>query len=287
MPRDASVPKARRILFRFGEDRSYAKYFVNDDIVFSHAVATLSGLFPPAEDSIIRAVRRVADGITDPVLKKQVAGLIGQESTHGQEHRRLNGKLVEMGYPIRGLDSKSSEQRQIQQRQIRGGQRQARVHLTIVALAEHFNAVLARRVLASDEIQAIPGDPEVWHLLNWHALEELEHKSVVIDVYRAVGGSERLRIAIAVMAGLAELPLLLVTVLVSLGRDPVARRQPLRLARETYALYRGPLGRGFLSEMAKYLRPGFHPADVDTNELVERWQQELFGAGGVLADHLK
>jgi len=281
--RVATVPKPRRARFRFGGDRSYGKYFVNDDIVFSHVVATLSGLFPPAEDSIIRAVRRVADDITDPLLKKQVAGLIGQESTHAQEHRRLNEKLVEMGYPmIRGSDSKSSGERQI-----RGGRRRARVLLQMVALAEHFNAVVARRVLCSDEIQAIPGDPEVWHLLNWHAMEELEHKSVAFDVYQAVGGSERLRIAIAVMAGLIELPSLLVFVLMSLGRDPVARRQPRRLAREAYALYRGPLGRGFLSEMAKYLRPGFHPADIDTNELEERWRQELFGARGVLTDRLK
>jgi hypothetical protein len=278
--RVASVPKTRRIRFRFGEDRS--KHFVNDDIVFSHVVATMSGFIPSAEDSVIQAVRRVADGITDPVLKQQAAGLIGQESTHAQEHRRLNKKLVEMGYPIRSLDSKSS-----QERRIRGGQRLARVHLAFVTLAEHFNAVVARRVLSSDEIQAIPGDPEVWHLLNWHALEELEHKSVALDTYRAVGGSERLRIAIAVMAGLVETPLLLVSVLMSLGRDPVARRQPSRVVREAYALYRGPLARGFLSEMAKYLRPGFHPVDIDTNELVERWQQELFGAEGVLADHLK
>jgi uncharacterized protein len=281
-PRVASVPKTRRIRFRFGEDGSYGKHFVNNDIVFSHVVATLSGLFPPGEDSVIRAVRRVADRITDPVLKKQVAGLIGQESTHAQEHRRLNKKLVEMGYPIQSFDSKSSEDRQI-----RGGQRQARMHLAFVALAEHFNAVVARRVLSSDEIQAIPGDPEVWHLLNWHALEELEHKSVALDVYRAVGGSERLRIAIAVIGWLVAVPMLLVTVLMSLGRDPVARRKPSRLVREAYALYRGPLGRGFLSEMAKYLRPGFHPVDIDTDGLVERSQQELFGARGVLADHLK
>jgi uncharacterized protein len=279
----SSYPKTRRIHFRFGQDRGYGKYFINDDIVFSHFVAGLSGAFPQGEEAFIRSVRRLADRITDPVLKKRVTGFIGQESTHGQEHRRLNEKLVEMGYPIRWWDSESLKEKRIRLEKRLGG----RTHLAMTAAAEHYTAVLAERVLSSPEIQAIPGDAEVWNLLNWHALEELEHKSVAFDVYRAVGGSERTRIAVMAVLIAITIPLTSTLLAISVARDPIARRQPRRLAREAYALYRGPFFKGFIPKLAKYTRPGFHPDDIDTTALLEQWREELFGAEGVLVDHLK
>ncbi|OBK85366.1 MULTISPECIES: metal-dependent hydrolase [Mycolicibacter] len=279
----ARYPKTRRIRFRFGEGGTAGKYFVDDDIVFSHFVAGLSGGFPPGEESFIRSVRRFADRLTDPVLKKRVAGFIGQESMHGQEHRRLNDKLVDLGYPIRWWDSATLLERQMRIEQRLG----AYVHLAMTAAAEHYTAVLAERVLSSDEVQAIPGEAEVWNLLNWHALEELEHKSVAFDVYRAVGGPESTRIAVMAAMVTLALPMVLTSLGVSLSRDPIARRQPLRLAREAFSLFRGPLLRGLLPELVQYLRPGFHPDDIDTGALLQRWQQELFGADGALVDHLK
>ncbi|MCV7061779.1 metal-dependent hydrolase, partial [Mycolicibacterium vaccae] len=76
------------------------RHFVDGDIVMSHLTALLSAIFPPGEEGFIRSVRRFADHVSDPVLKKRVAGFIGQESVHGKEHRRLNEQLVAMGYPL-------------------------------------------------------------------------------------------------------------------------------------------------------------------------------------------
>lgn len=278
-----NYPKTRRIRFRFGESDASGKYFADDNIALSHFVAGLSGVFPPGEDSFIRSVRRVADRITDPVLKKRVAGFIGQESTHGQEHRHLNEKLVEMGYPIAWHDSQP-----LKDRVIRLEERvPARLHLAVTAALEHYTAMLAQRVLSSEEVQAIPGDPEIWHLLKWHALEELEHKSVAFDVYRAIGGSERMRIAVMAVLIALTIPLVTIELAISLAYDPVARRHPLRVAREMRELYRGPLPKGTLRDAAKYLRRGFHPDDIDTTALLQRWRQELFGSEGALLDHLR
>lgn len=277
-----TYPKARRIRFRFGEPIPPNKYFVDGDMVFSHFVAGLSGGFPPGEESFIRSVRRFAGRVTDPALKKRVAGFIGQEAMHGQEHRRINETLVELGYPIDWWDSD-----RLKQRQIKFEQRiPDRVHLAMTAAAEHYTAVLAERVLSSEEIQSIPADPEMWHLLNWHALEELEHKSVAFDVYRAVGGSERTRILVMALMYTLTLPLTMTSLTISLAKDPIARRHPARLVREAYGLVRGPVFRGVMRDLAKYLRPGFHPDDIDTTALLERWQSELFGTDGVLVDHL-
>ena len=278
----AVYPRTRRIRFRFDED-SGRKYFVAGDTVFSHFVAGLSGAFPPGEEGFIRSVRRFADRITDPELKKRVAGFIGQESMHGQEHRHLNEKLIAMGYPIAWWDSKGFKDRRIRFED----RLPAHVHLAVTAAAEHYTAVLAERVLSSDELQSIPADAEVWHLLNWHALEELEHKSVAFDVFRAVGGTERTRITVMAAVCALLLPVTLISLAVSVGSDPVARRRPDRLVRETYDLFTGPIFKGLLPDLAVYLRPGFHPDDVDTTALALQWRDTLFGADGVLVDHLK
>ncbi|PXX70647.1 hypothetical protein DFR70_10166 [Nocardia tenerifensis] len=278
----SAYPRARRIRFRFGEPAPMSKYYAGGDMVFSHFIAGLSASFPPGEESFIRSVRRFADQITDPVLKKRVAGFIGQEAMHGREHRRLNEKLIDMGYAIEWLDAPA-----VIERQKRFEQRiPARLHLAATAAAEHYTAVLAERVLSSPEIQALAGDEEVRNLLNWHAFEELEHKSVAFDVYRAVGGTETMRILTMAILVALTLPLTAVGLGVSIGRDPDARRYPLSLAREAVTLFRGPVFRGIGRELVLYLRPGFHPDDIDSRELLARWQKELFGAEGALVDHL-
>lgn len=278
-----AYPRVRRIRFPFGDAESSNRYFIEGDIAFSHFVAALSGGFPAGEEGFIRSVRRFADQITDPVLKKRVAGFIGQEAVHGQEHRHLNERLIELGYPIGWLDSDAQKARLTRfENRVSG-----RAHLAATAAAEHYTAVLAERILSSAEIQAIPGEPEVLHLLNWHALEELEHKSVAFDVYRTVGGSEFTRIT-TMFVLLAFTPAFVLTSLaVSVAADPYARTRPFTVLKQTWNLFRGPLFRGLMPELAKYMKPGFHPDDIDTNALLEKWQAELFGADGTLVDHLK
>lgn len=283
----AALPKVRRMRFQFGEPEPLQRHFVEGDIVFSHLVAVLSGSFPPGEESFIRSVRRFSDQITDPVLKKRVAGFIGQESVHGQEHRKLNTQLADMGYPlVRFLLFAPTSVRQKVVLRIEK-LIPAKVHLAMTAAAEHYTAVLGARVLSNDEIQSIPGDPEVWRLLNWHAMEELEHKSVAFDVYRSVGGSERTRIAVMWFMYFLTIPVVTAAVALSILLDPTAWPRPITVLRQTYGVFRGPLLRGFLGEIAEYLRPGFHPDDVPTEELLARWRHDLFGAGGELVGYVR
>ena len=282
-----ALPKVRRMRFQFGEPEPLHRHFVEGDIVFSHLVAVLSGSFPPGEESFIRSVRRFSDQITDPVLKKRVAGFIGQESVHGQEHRKLNTQLADMGYPlVRFLLFAPTSVRQKVVLRIEK-LIPAKVHLAMTAAAEHYTAVLGARVLSNDEIQAIPGDPEVWRLLNWHAMEELEHKSVAFDVYRSVGGSERTRITVMWFMYFLTIPVVTAAVALSILLDPTAWPRPITVLRQTYGVFRGPLVRGILGEIHEYLRPGFHPDDVPTEELLERWQHDLFGVGGELVGYVR
>ena len=199
----------------------------------------------------------------------------------------MNTQLADMGYPlVRFLLFAPTSVRQKVVLRIEK-LIPAKVHLAMTAAAEHYTAVLGARVLSNDEIQAIPGDPEVWRLLNWHAMEELEHKSVAFDVYRSVGGSERTRIAVMWFMYFLTIPVVTAAVAVSILLDPTAWPRPITVLRQTYGVFRGPLLRGFLGEIAEYLRPGFHPDDVPTEELLARWQHDLFGAGGELVGYVR
>ncbi len=286
IPPAGKYPKVRRVRFRFGEPDPMSHHFVEGDIVMSHLVAVLSAAFPPGEESFIRSVRRFSDEITDPELKRRVAGFIGQESVHGQEHRKLNDRLIELGYPaVRVFMFKPNTWREKLVKRVENAAHPL-AHLAMTAAAEHYTAILGERVLSSDELQSIPGDPEVWHLLNWHATEELEHKSVAFDVYRSVGGPEWIRIGVMSAMWAGTLPVVSLGVLGSILTDPKGWK-PATVLRQTYDVFRGPLVRGLLRDVAKYMRPGFHPDDIDTGVLLERWQQELFGDQGVLAGHGK
>ena len=76
------------------------KHFAADgDIVMSHVLAVLSSVFPDGEDYFVRSVGAVRDRIEDGPAREDVEGFIGQESMHGREHRVLNERLAEFGYP--------------------------------------------------------------------------------------------------------------------------------------------------------------------------------------------
>src|SRR5436853_2655856 len=98
-----SVP-TRRISFEESL-RDLPKHFAADgDLILSHLAAGLSAVFPDGEDSFVRSVRHYRDQITDPELKRQVAGFIGQEALHGREHRAFNDRLDQLGYPVKRFE---------------------------------------------------------------------------------------------------------------------------------------------------------------------------------------
>jgi predicted metal-dependent hydrolase len=79
---------------------------------------------------------------------------------------------------------------------------------------------------------------------------------------------------------------LAVEVAVSVLRDPDTYRRG-NLLRSLRRLRSSPvLQRSVWDRLRDYVRPGFHPDDHDTIELVERWRSELFGDDGSLNDKL-
>ena len=78
----------RRMAFEDGF-ADVPRHFAKDgDLIGSHLAAALSAVFPDGEDFFVRSVRHFRDQITDPELKRQVGGFIGQEAMHGRQHTK-------------------------------------------------------------------------------------------------------------------------------------------------------------------------------------------------------
>jgi len=258
------------------------KHFAADgDLIGSHLAGALSAVFPDGEDFFVRSVRHFRDQITDPDLKRQVSGFIGQEATHGREHRVFNDKLDELGYPTKKFEKLTKVGLQFRERVA-----PPKANLAATAALEHFTATLAELVLTNEEIRRLFGDEAVRDLFVWHALEESEHKAVAFDVYKAVGGSERMRVWTMNFLRFGFVVGMSVQVVVSLlGDRATYKRGNLR---KSWRRFRNSpiVQRQLWQQLKDYNRPDFHPDDRDTTDLVERWRAELFGANGTLNDKL-
>lgn len=275
-------------------DRSFA---TDDDVISAHLLAVLSGLFPDGEEMFIESVRHYRDVVTDPDLKRQVNAFIGQEVTHGRNHRKLNARLAELGYrskiveesmaadefaltpgmrrfvwlvsrigPLKGLAESLDEQRD------QGPDPLLRLALT--AALEHYTAVMAEQLLTEGGLQYLFADHELFKFWAWHAIEESEHRSVAFDVFELVGDEET-RIQTMKLAGLGLFFLAgWHTVAGVLGDDRSWHH--FGLMKSIWRNRDNPLlSKRFRRRIAEYYREGFHPLDHDTSALETAWRAWL------------
>lgn len=248
------------------------RWLVEGDPIFSHFIATLSAMFPRGEEFFVQTVRAHRSVVAGaPVLKAQVNGFIGQESMHGREHRDLNGRLEALGYPA---DRTEAQLGRLLDRMVK--LRPSSIPLAMTAAAEHFTGILAEAVLGDDQTREVLfNHPDLQALISWHALEELEHKNVAFDVFERSGGGY-----VARMTGFGLTVGVLGSYLVSAWiRGLVADRR--HLDRRARRRFRSNMDRQKMlspwafRQMLRYLRPGFHPDDMETEALVEEWRVRL------------
>jgi hypothetical protein len=275
------VVKTRRVRFDY-TPATVERHFAQGDLVMSHIVSILSAMFPEGEDFFVRSVRHYADQITDPDLKEAVAGFTGQETMHGREHRALNDRLQELGFPTRRVDRLVKfDLGRVEKRAPH------KVQLAMTAALEHYTATLAERLLSSERARALLGEGEVRKVLLWHAVEESEHKAVAFDVYRAVGGTEKMRIRVMRVMTWSFIFGTAIHTILSMLADK-STYNPIRLGKSIAALRTSPfLGKTMVAAIKDYNREGFHPNDHDNTELLDHWTKELFGAQGELVGNLK
>lgn len=161
-----------------GRDGTNPRWWHGGDPVATAFFNALSVTFPQGETFFIEAVRRYGDEV-DPVLKEQINAFVQQEAMHTREHVTFNKLVKGAGYDTTAMDAHTRMRLDLARTRHPIGQ------LAMTVALEHFTAIMAHSLLVDPD--PLPGAPaDVRKLWQWHAIEEIEHKSVAYDTYLAV-----------------------------------------------------------------------------------------------------
>jgi predicted metal-dependent hydrolase len=269
--RSPVVPKVRQPEFNFAQE-DLPRYWWDNDPVKTLLMAALSSGFPAGERFFIDSVRYYEKEITDPELKKAVKAFIGQEAHHSREHALMNGFLQQRGVDLASLE-KEVETFMAWMRKNFSPERQ----LAHTVAVEHFTALLAENFLLKyDALEEM--DPRIAPLWAWHAIEESEHKAVAFDVYKAIGGSEWVRLSEMATVSIM-FPLFSTIHLIRLMKgDGQLGNIKSWLSSLNYMWGKPGVFRRLLPTYIKVYSPRFHPWNHDARELVERAKQKWLGS---------
>jgi predicted metal-dependent hydrolase len=152
--------------------------------------------------------------------------------------------------------------------------------LSVTAALEHYTAAFGSAFLTEDLAEAVP--EEMARLLAWHGLEELEHRAVAFDVLRTIDDRYSMRLAGFVFATglLVVVPTIgsvMFTVADLTSPGPTGRRADGAPRRSTAALagMTARLLRRMSGHVVDYLRPGFHPDQMDEPAEMSLWAERL------------
>jgi uncharacterized protein len=247
------------------------RYWMGGDPYATHLMNVLSLTFPPGERFFIDSVRAFRNQLKDPRLLAQVRAFITQEALHSREHRTLNEWMRRFGIDPDAYDKALSDDIAA-----RRATREPLDDLAVTCALEHFTAIMAEGWLTQEGHREQAAEP-IGDLLTWHALEELDHKSVAFDVYQEVSGDyERrikwmARITLGFMLGVSIMHIQMLAADKQLSR-------PWAIAKSWWR-YWGP--RGYFTRLIpaylRYYRRDFHPWEDDHGPLIARVEAELAG----------
>jgi len=248
--------------FEFHELDTVPRHWFAGNPLVTHFENAFSILIPPGERFFIRSVRYFSDRVDDPESQDLIRAFIQQEGLHTRAHNEFNASLARFGVDVAGEAAYAERVFQKLGRIL-----PRKVQLGATVFMEHLTAVGAHMMFV-EPLVAESMEPEMARFWRWHAAEELEHKAVAFDLFRAVGGGYPLRVFSALAA----------IVLLALPFHRIARRtlradptpitpETRRQARRIQQKVMGPQ----LRMIARYFKPGFHPWDSPDEHHLRAW----------------
>ncbi len=260
-PLDPGNVRPRRTAFSF--PNSIPKHWLAGNAVRTHFFNAINLFVVSFEDFMGRVMRSRLPHLTEPEFERQIRGFMGQEATHSFVHAKYLHNMREQGFRIDRFLA-ISERIFSHWFEKRLG---TLVCVSTIAGFEHLTALLAEIILSGRMVRdAEPSMAEVWE---WHAAEEIEHKSLAFDLLKATSRSYVLRIMGALLGALV------VAGFIGAGLVMLLRQEGLLWRRQTWRdlkdLLFGPtrLAVRAVGIFVQYFRPGFHPLQRDTYALAE------------------
>jgi predicted metal-dependent hydrolase len=227
----------------------------------------LSAVFPVGEAFMIECLRPWQKNVPED-LAADVKTFIEQEAAHSREHAGMNRALIRAGYDIAPLD-----------KVIRGfvnffADSSDITKLGATMCIEHLTAIVAAELLANPRHMA-GAEPDLHKLWLWHSIEEVEHKAVAFDVWmyatRDWSALRRWATRSAMMVGVSASFFFNRT----RGQVELMRQDGEHWSKALPGLIRfgfgrGGIGRAVLRPWVKFLKPGFHPWQIDDHALITK-----------------
>ena len=249
-------------------------HWVPGDPFSTHMLNVLHLLLPAGERWFIQVITEAGPLVDDAELKAAIKPFIQQEAWHAWAHQMVLGHLAEQGIDTTPYTDKLQKWLSTLGNQHPGWPRVLQRwglyrRLAIAAALEPFNAVLGQWVIQNRGLDYAGADQTMLDLLRWHGAEEIEHRSLVFDVYQNVCGNYALRALIMLPTAPIFVFLWLAGVRFLMAHDPTITAKPrwrdwLRAARQ----YRVP-GPWMLimTVPIRYLRPSYHPSTEACTQL--------------------
>ena len=228
----------------------------------------VSSTFPEGERFFVLSVRNFAEQIQDEGLKIDVARFMRQEGQHSREHDAHMRILDTQGFGM--LRQVSRFDRLLMRWTAKFLPRYA---LAVTTAVEHVTALAAVALLENEAKYLDPMHEDYRLMWHWHAVEEIEHKAVTLDVFEEAIGSYTLRVIAALYVAVIFPLILFIRHLFLLAKEGLlfdvagwCRGMSFLLGRE-----------GFLTKIAvgysRFFRRNFNPANTDDSRYVVEFEE--------------
>jgi predicted metal-dependent hydrolase len=252
-------------------------HYIPGEPMATHIINVMHLVLPEGERAMSGALAEALPLITDERLHEEVVGFIGQEATHASSHEGARDHLATIGLDVEPMAKKMEwlVDKVLGDRGLVGRAKHAWLceRLGLFAAMEHYTAVVGEWLLHADHLEELGMHPTMLDLVRWHGAEEVEHRNVAFDAFMYVDGSYGRRVRTALIASGTLAVLFVVAAGYMFRKDPSKDKGRFWLLQLLSASRRGiiPNFLIFLTEIPKYLRPGFHPSQLGGMDAAVRY----------------
>ena len=244
--------EVRQLNFDFSANTE--RYWFNQSVFKTHLFNSFTLGIPDIEKYLIRNVKKRINLIDNPQLKQEAQAFISQEAQHLLQHTKFWDNLRSSGYKfdnylgwVRAILFDTLERRM-----------SINLNSAIAAGIEHLTTLMAEFVLEVDLFAEV--EPQLKQLFEWHAVEEIEHKTVLYDVLPNVTNNYLLRLIGMFIAHILVLSFLNLGLAILLYQDKKLLDRKVWQELIEFWLTKDKFLYKALLNAIDYLRKDFHPS---------------------------
>jgi uncharacterized protein len=256
-------------------------HWIPGDPFATHLLNMFHLMLPAMERWFIQVLTEAQPLVRDAEVRAAIKPFVHQESWHSWAHQMVLQHLASQGIDtvpytdrLQNWLSKLGKQHPGWPRLLQRVSLYRR--LAVVAALEPFNASLGEWFIQNRGLDYAGADETMLDLLRWHGAEEIEHRSLVFDVYQDVCGSYLLRAVTMISTAPTFAYWWIAGLRFLMANDPTVSAKPrwrdwFRAARQ----YRVP-GPWLVAVTVptRFIRPGYHPSEEASTQLAVDYLRE-------------